>query len=71
MENATPNIPEEQPLADEHQESLAGSEQERRALHVCQEKMPKHWRETVQRAHSERQKLKSLAEKIDVSPDSL
>ena len=58
-------------LADECQEDFARSEQERRALDGCLDKLPAHQREIVLRGYSEGQKIKPLAEEIGVSPNAL
>lgn len=58
-------------LADECQENFARSEQERRALDGCLDKLPDQQRDVVLRAHSDGQKINSLAEEIGVSPNSL
>ena len=59
-------------LADECQEEFGKSEQERRALDGCLDKLPAHQRELVLRVYSSTgQKIKPIAEEISVSPNSL
>lgn len=58
-------------LADECQEEFAESEQERRALDGCLDKLPAHQRELVLRVYSAGQKIKPIAEEIGVSPNAL
>lgn len=58
-------------LADECQEQFAQSEQERRALDGCLDKLPPHHRELVLQVYSAGQKIKPVAEAIGVSPNSL
>ena len=58
-------------LADECQEEIAQSEQERRALDGCLEKLPSHQRELVFRVYMAGQKIRSVAEEIGVSPNAL
>ena len=58
-------------LADECQEEFAASEQERRALDGCLDKLPAQQRELVLRVYSAGQKIKPIAEEIGVSPNAL
>ena len=58
-------------LADECQEEFARSEQQRRALDGCHDKLPAHQRELVLRVYSTGQKIKPIAEEIGVSPNAL
>jgi RNA polymerase sigma-70 factor (ECF subfamily) len=58
-------------LADECQEEFAQSEQERRALDCCLDKLPAHQRELVLRVYAAGQKIKPIAEEIGVSPNAL
>ncbi|QDU92406.1 sigma-70 family RNA polymerase sigma factor [Lignipirellula cremea] len=58
-------------LADECQEEFAQSEQERRALDGCLNKLPTRQRELVLRVYSAGQKIKPIAAEIGVSPNAL
>lgn len=58
-------------LADECQEEFAQSEQERRALDGCLDKLPIDQRELVLRVYAAGQKIKPIAEEVGVSPNAL
>ena len=58
-------------LAQECQDDLSRSEQERRALDDCLTKLPEHQQQLVLRVYAPDQKIKLIAEEIGVTPNAL